>query len=275
MTDPLDDEWERATSRAPPRVAKVLEAMRVDLGWLHATWMDVLFGRDPDEAHSVVEPQAPQEPRVLAGYRLWAAAGVLFLLVAYPLFVLGLATRYYARRIDRLTAGLGFAGVAGLSVLVWGGLTAVTYLSPVAFEGLVAVGTAGVVATISAMLAMYCARLDGRRTSVLLAYPFGVTALFLPPVVASLYSQTLASVVFPRSESLAIWLLNNVLSVGGIAAFIRASFELEGLAYVGMWFLLAVPTGWALGTLVAIVNEVRAPARSNHAEDIDARFGSR
>jgi hypothetical protein len=104
---------------------------------------------------------------------------------------------------------------------------------------------------------MRFARREGRASTVVLAYPLGVTAIFLPPVVASLYSPTLASVVFPSSESLAVWLLNNVLAVGGLAAFIRASFELQGLAHVGMWFLLAVPTGWFLGALATLATGVR------------------
>ncbi|MDX1745502.1 MAG: hypothetical protein R3324_06155, partial [Halobacteriales archaeon] len=93
-------------------------------------------------------------------------------------------------------------------------------------------------------------------------------AFFLPPVVAALYSPSLAEVVFPRSQVLAIWLLDTVLAVGGINEFLRARFELVGLAYVGMWFGLAVPIGWALGLLVTLANLVR-PTRENGDEEVD------
>jgi hypothetical protein len=257
MNNPLDEEWQRTTGGISPRLANAVRAMRVDLAWLHAAWTSLLFADGFAGDYSVVERRGPETASGAVFFRLWAVMGGLVLGVAYPLFVLGLATRYYARRLDRLSASLGFAGVALLSLVVWGALTAVTYLSAIGFEGFVAVGAAGGVATVSAVLAMQVARRGGRASTILLGYPLGVTAIFLPPVVASLYSPTLASVVFPSSESLAIWLLNNVLAVGGLAAFIRASFELQGLAYVGMWFLLAVPTGWFLGVLATLATGVR------------------
>ncbi|ELZ78006.1 hypothetical protein C455_09993 [Haloferax larsenii JCM 13917] len=259
MNTPVDDDWQQTPAWVPSRVAATVRAMRVDLHWLHANWMEVAFARDRDGNHSVVENWNAQSSRKRWGYRLWAVLGALLLAVVYPLFVVGLATRFYAHRIDRLTAGLGFVGVALLSALVWGVLTAATYVSSIAFEGFVAVGAAGVVATVAAVLALLFTQRGGRKTTVGLAYPLGVTALFLPPVVASLYSPTLASVVFPSSTSLAIWLLDNVLDVAGIAAFIRNTFELQGFAYVGMWFVLAIPTGWALGLLTTLVDRVRTP----------------
>ena len=270
MSNPLDGDGQQVKTWVPSRVANTANALRVDLQWLHAAWMELIFSRGLSGDHSVVENREPQTRRGVVAHRLWAVVGaVVLLLVAYPLFVLGLAARYYARRIDRLSAGLGFVGVALLSLLVWGAFTVATYLSPIEFEGFVAVGIAGVVATVSAVNALYCTRRGNRLSTVVLGYPLGVTAVFLPPVVASLYSPTLASVVFPRSESLAIWLLNNVLHVGGVAAFIRASFQLEGLAYVGMWFVLAVPTGWVLGALVTLANHVRHPGSSNSVEGTD------
>ncbi|WP_191965826.1 MULTISPECIES: hypothetical protein [Haloferax] len=272
MNTPMDDDWQDAPTWVPSRVANTATAMRVDLFSLHASWMKLVFSREYEGDHSVIENWEPESTGEAVGHRLWAALGVLYLVLVYPIFVLGLATRYYAHRIDRITAGLGFVGVTAVSLLVWGGLTAATYLSPIAFEGFVAVAVAGVVATVSAVLALFFSGRTGRLTTVALAYPFGVTALFLPPVVASLYSPTLASVVFPSSTSLAIWLLNNVLDFAGIAAFIRASFELQGLAYVGMWFALAVPVGWSLGGLVTLVNRVRTPRTSPHAEGAGSKL---
>jgi hypothetical protein len=84
-----------------------------------------------------------------------------------------------------------------------------------------------------------------------------MTALFLPPVVAALYSPTLASIIFPNSEELAIFILDSVLAVGGINELLRERFALEGVYYAAMWFGLAVPVGWGLGVLVTFANLIR------------------
>jgi hypothetical protein len=274
MNDLPDSGRQGRFAWAPARVLTLARAMRVDLAWLHRTWMAVGFPERRGSDDAVVDRWRPRTTRGVAAYRLWAVLGALLLVVVYPLFVLGLATRFYARRIDRLSASLGFLGVALLSLLAWGALSAITYLSPVAFEGFVSVVVAGVVATASAVLALGFTRQPGRLSTVALGYPFGVTALFLPPVVASLYSPTLAAIVFPSSQSIAIWLLDNVLAVGGVAAFIRASFDLQGVAYVGMWFVLAVPTGWILGALVTLTNRARPAGASNALgnDDTDLRW---
>ena len=271
MSNPLDEEGQRG-STVPALVTDTAEAVRIDLARLHATWMDLVFPRGLGNDHSVVERREPETARGVVGYLLWAALGVLVLLAAYPLFVAGLATRFYSRRIDRLSAALGFAGVALLSLFVWGALTVLTYFLPIAFEGFVAVAVASVVATCSAVLALYATRLPGRPSTVLLGYPFGVTAIFLPPVVASLYSPTLASFVFPNSYSLAAWLLDNVLAFGGVAGFFRATFELEGPMHVGLWFVLAFPTGWTLGALVTLANRVRHQEAPNAGGDADLHW---
>lgn len=270
MSDAVGEESAGTAGRLAAGLSRTAAAVRVDLRWLHRLWMGVAFSGGLHADYSVVERWDPRTTRGTIALELWAALGALVLLVAYPLYVLGLATRYYARRIDRLTATLGVAGVVVLSLLAWGLLTVATYLSPIAFEGLVAVAVAGLVATVSAALALVVTRRSGRFGTVAVGYPLGITALFLPPVVASLYSPTLAAVVFPGSQSIAIWLLDNVLSVGGLASFIRATFELEGLAYVGMWFGLAVPTGWLLGGLVALANAVRPTGTAPDVMDPDS-----
>ncbi|MFC4359972.1 hypothetical protein ACFO0N_18650 [Halobium salinum] len=245
------------SSRTSPGV---LGGVRVDIGRLHATWMELLFPRqlNPSRVLGRWQPEtAPQK----VGYYLWAALGLPLVLVGYPLLLLGFMTRFYAEKLNTATARLGTVGVVLASVVVWGALTAVTYLRQLqgsfSIEGVLAVLAASVVATLAAVLAVAFSRVGGRGVSVLFAYPAGVTALFLPPVVAALYSQTLAGIIFPNSVSLAIWLLDNVLSVGGIAEILRAQFDLKGFAYVGMWFGIAVPVGWALGLVVTLADVIR------------------
>lgn len=245
----------------------LLEAIRIDLVRLHETWMALVFPRQRDAKHSVLGKWKPSTRVGLAKYRFWGILGVLILLLLYPLAVIGFATRFYSSRIDKSAASLGFLGVLLVSVIVWGALSAAAYVSAISYEGFIAVVAAGGVASISAVLALFFTRIDGRFTTVVFAYPFGVTALFLPPVVAALYSPSLANVVFPRSESLAIWILDNVLTYRNINAYIRATFDLEGLAYVGMWFGIAVPIGWILGVLVTLANVVRPSGASGETAE--------
>ena len=82
-------------------------------------------------------------------------------------------------------------------------------------------------------------------------------AVSLPPVVAALYSPSLAGVVFPRSETLAIWLLDNVLTYRNLNALLRQRFDLVGVAYVVMWGNPAVPVGWTVGLSVTLATLVR------------------
>jgi hypothetical protein len=238
----------------------VLGGVRVDVARLHATWMELLFPRQLNPSRVLGRWQPETGPQK-AGYYGWAALGLPLVLLCYPLLLLGFMTRFYAEKLNTATARVGMAGVVLASVVVWGALTAVTYLRRLqgsfSTEGVLAVLAASAVATLAAALAVTLSRVGGRGVSVLFAYPSGVTALFLPPVVAALYSQSLAQVIFPNSLTLAVWLLDNVLSVGGLAGFLRAQFQLEGFAYVGMWFGIAVPVGWLLGLVVTLADVIR------------------
>jgi hypothetical protein len=240
----------------PDEDPSLLDAVRVDLRRLHEAWLGVAFSGRAEAAHPVTGPWTPDPGAERVAFRAWSALGVLALAVAYPVAVLGLAVRFHVRRFDRFAELVGLVGVVVLTGLLWGAL-AVVARTRFSAEGDLAVVAAAVVATVAAGLAVVFSRVGGRVTSVLLAWPFGVTAVFLPPVVAALYSPALAGYVFPHSTSLAAWLLDNVLSVAGLATTVREQFDLVGLAYVGMWFGLAVPVGWLLGSLVALADVVR------------------
>lgn len=230
--------------------------VRADLDRLHVGWMDVAFPRQRDP-HPTLGRWRPSTSTERVAYWLWALLGVLALAVGYPLAVVGFAVRFYSSRLYSTALALGVLGVVVFTTLVWTGLTVGVYLLEFSREGVVAVAAGGGVAVASAALSMAFARWDGRLATVLFAYPFGVTAVFLPPVVAALYSPTLGEWVFPNSYSLAVWLLDNPLSAVGVASFIRSQFTLAGVAYVGMWFALAVPVGWVLGVLVTLAEFVR------------------
>lgn len=241
---------------APPPDPGLFEAIRIDLNTIHEGWMVLAFPKVRTGAHAVLGAWRPDTLPSLAAFYLWSLLGAVMVGVVYPFAVLGFAIRYYATKLDRTAARVGMLGVVLLSVVGWGALTVFARYR-FSTEGFLAVAAAGGVATVSAALAIVFARIGGRGTTVVLAYPFGVTALFLPPVVAALYSPSLGAIVFPRSDLVAVWLLDNVLDVYGLNTYLRTRFDLVGLTYVGMWFGLAIPVGWFLGLLVSLANLVR------------------
>lgn len=234
-------------------------AIRLDLRRLHESWMELFFPRQRGGAHSVLGKWTPSTTSGRVAYRGWAGLGALVVTLLYPLVLVGFALRFYTRRIDRAAASLGIAGVIGLSVLVWGGLTVVAHFQ-FSQRGFVAVAAAAVVATLAAAAAVAFSRVGGRGTTIVCAYPSAMTAIFLPPVVAALFSVTLGSLIFPGSTELAIRLLDGPLATVGTSEFLRDNYTLEGAAYVAMWFGIAVPLGWLLGCVVTLADLVR-PSR--------------
>jgi hypothetical protein len=225
--------------------------------------MELVFPRQRGRGHSVMGKWKPETLPQRIAYRIWSALGVLGLLVLYPLTVLGFATRYYAAKLDSTRTRLGILGVTGLALLGWGLLTvvwgAMSYMEQVAipFDAVLAVAAASGVATISTALAATSAKVDGRATTVALAYPFAMTALFLPPVVAALVTPSLDPYVLEPSYDFAVWVLDNVLFLGGVNEYLRANFSLEGAAYAAMWVGISFPLGWFLGVVVELANLVR------------------
>ena len=109
-------------------------------------------------------------------------------------------------------------------------------------------------------------KVGGRVTSVLLAYPFAMTAIFLPPVVAALLTPSISDIVLDPSYELARWILDTFLAIGGINETLRGAFDLEtfgaqwgipGLGYVLMWVGISIPLGWFLGLLVSFADLIR------------------
>ncbi len=246
----------------------LIGAIRIDLTRLHETWMEVVFPRQLDPGH-VLGKWKPETGVQTAGYYLWAAFGLPLVLIGYPLLLVGYATRFYATKLDSAATRLGVIGAVLLSVVVWGVLSAAASYQfgtvgsiSLNAEGFLAVVAASVVATVSAALAVLFGRVGGRVTSVLLAYPAAMTALFLPPVVAALFEPTLQEIIFPRSEDLAIEILDGPLSVAGIGELLREEFTLKGVSYVLMWLALSVPLGWLLGGLVAFADIIRPKSDS-------------
>lgn len=244
--------------------SSLVAAIRTDLIRLHESWMGLIYPRQRHDRHPVLGKWKPRTTSGLAGYRLWAAVGAPIIALLYPFVLLGLIIRFQARSLNRTVTRLGLLGVVLFSVVIWGGLTVVARLQ-FDYSGFLAVFAAAIVATVSAVIAYVAHRVDGRFTTVAIAYPAAMTAIFLPPVVAALFSPVVGSYVFTVSEDLAIWLLNNVLFIGGIDVFLRENFDLIGIGYVAMWLGISVPLGWALGILVTLADVIR-PTREQQTE---------
>lgn len=230
--------------------------IQTDLSVLHDAWLTLGF-RGRRDHHPALGEWAPSTPVGRVAYWLWALLGVPVVVAVYPLALVGFAVRFYTRRLFRTAVSLGWVGVAVGTTVAWSAFTAGFWLLDVPLEGVRAVAAGGGVAVLSAVLSMTITRRGGRLSTVLFAYPLGVTALFLPPVVAAFYWPPLADQVFPNSYALAIWLLDNPLSVGSVASFLRENFRLVGFGYVGMWTGLATVVGWVLGAFVTLADLVR------------------
>lgn len=242
----------------------LLEALLLDVVRLHETWMEIAFPRQLDPS-SVLGKWKPETTLQKVAYYLWAALGAPLVAVGYPLLLVGFATRFYAAKLDSAVTRYGVAGAVIVATVVWGLLTVITHLQ-LSFDAVIAVGAASVVAVVSAALAAGFTKTGGRWVSVLLAYPFAMTAIFLPPVVAALFTPTLERLILPPSYDLARWILDTFLFVGGLNDVLRGAFDLEtfgqqwglpGLGYVLMWVAISVPLGWFLGVLVALANLIR------------------
>jgi predicted permease len=234
----------------------VVEGVRVDLRRLHESWMELFFPRQRSENASVLGKWKPETTTGAAAYRVWAIVGALAVGFAYPFALFGVIARSLARGVDSTTTRLGLLGTVFLAVLVWGALTVGAYFR-FTFSGFLAVLAAAVVATTCAGLGFVFSQVGGRGTTIALAYPSAMTAVFLPPVVAAFYSPALGEVVFGGSENIAKWFLDNVLALGGINEYLRSQYDLTGIAYVLMWLAISVPLGWFVGGLVALANTAR------------------
>ena len=232
----------------------LLQAIRVDLRRLHDAWLGIFF--PIDQTHSVLGRWRPKTRGKLFAFRIWWAIGAPLVGILYPFVLAGFAIRFYALRLDSTARRIGIIGVVGAFVVGWGILSLIALIQ-LPTHAFIAVFVAAIVATISAALSYVFTRIGGRATTVVLAYPFAVTAFFLPPVVAALVTPALEPHVLEPSYDFAVWILDNLLAVGGINSLLREHFTLEGAAYAAMWFGIAVPVGWFLGILVTLANIAR------------------
>ncbi|QPV62333.1 hypothetical protein I7X12_16560 [Halosimplex litoreum] len=236
----------------------VVEAIRFDLNKFHETWMGLLYPRQRGAGDTVLGKWQPQTTRERVTYTAWAALGALVVAVLYPLALFGVVVRFHARKIDVSVEKLGAVGVLLLAVLVWGGLAAlVEFRLDYSSQEANAIIAASVVAIVSAGLAVAFRAIGGRITTIVFAYPFGMTAIFLPPVVAALVSDDVAQFSIAYADQIAELVRQEVLGPVGLRSYVVEKFDMTEFAYVLIWIGISVPLGWLLGTTVALADFIR------------------
>lgn len=240
----------------------VVAAIKADLGRLLSGWRDLVFAQRSTAYATGTDQWRLDTPLKRVGFGVWSLLGAVVLPLFYPFVAFGFWVRHVTRRIDRTIASLGILVVIGVVAAIWAGLTVVAWARFRA-SGFQAVLAASLVATASVGLSWGSSRIGSRPVTLLVAYPFAVSAVFLPPVTAALYSPVLGSVIIPESVSLANWFLRNPLRLFGLSTFFSQQFRLTGLAFLWMWLAIAVPTGWVLGGLVTAANAVRPGDRQS------------
>ena len=238
----------------------VVEAVRFDLNKFHETWMELLYPRQRGAGDTVLGKWQPQTTREKITYNVWAALGALVVAVLYPLALIGVVVRFHARKIDVSVQKLGAVGVVLLTVLVWGGLSALVEFrlqAQFSSQEANAIVAASVVAVLSSALAVLFRSVGGRITTVVFAYPFGMTAIFLPPVVAALVSDDIAQFSIIYAEEIAELARAQALEPVGLREEVAERFDMTEFAYALIWVGISVPLGWLLGTTVALADFIR------------------
>ena len=236
----------------------LLDAIQYDLRLMHETWMEVFFPRQRGAEDTVLGKWKPETTREVITYRLWHILGVPVIAIVYPLVLLGYFLRYQTRKINVTATRLGFFGVVFLFTLLWGGLTALVYfqLQPLLEDGaVIALAAASIVAVVSSALSYLFWRIGGRGTTVLLAYPFAMTAIFLPPVVAALFYEPLGEIIIDQGDDLFRWMFQT--GPEAVTEPLGDRFDREEHHHALIWFAISFPVGWVIGTLVTLADLIR------------------
>jgi len=238
----------------------LVEAIQYDVRVMHETWMEIFFPRQRNAENTVLGKWKPDTTREVITYRLWYYVGVPIVGIVYPLVLLGYFFRYQTRKINVTAAKLGFFGVVLLFTLLWGGLTALVYFEladtlDLEAGAVTGIAAASAVAVVSAALSYIFWRIDGRFTTVLLAYPFAITAIFLPPVVAALFYEPLGAVIIDNGDDLFRWLFQ--VGPEALTDPLGERFDRQEYHHAIIWFLVSFPVGWVLGLLVTLADLIR------------------
>lgn len=235
----------------------LVDAIRYDVQILYESWMELFFPRQRGVSDTVLGKWSPESPREQITYTAWSTLGVPVIALLYPLLLTGYFIRFQARRLGATAARLGLFGVIALFVLTWGGLVAVVWLrfsESFTDVEVAAIAAAAGAATFASALSYATARAAGRGTTVTLAYPFAMTAIFLPPVVAAVFHPALEDLIIARSDELA---QSAFEASPTTVQELLAPIDRQTAHHVLIWFAASFPVGWLLGLLVTLANVVR------------------
>jgi len=137
------------------------------------------------------------------------------------------------------------------ATVIWG--LSVVY-GAMAFDtsGLISLIFASLIAIVSASLAVLFFLSPGKVKTIVLAYPFTLNVVLLPPIVIAINEPRLAFLL-DNSILVAEFLLQNYASVLGVESWLRSTFNLQGSYFILMWFAISIPLGWFMGTTVFVV----------------------
>lgn len=215
--------------------------------------MALVFPRQRDSPGSVL---GKWKPRTVVGrleYALWGMLGAPFVALVYAVAVVGSPVRFVVRRIGRLADTWGLAGVVWFAAIVGGVATAMAWLG-YGRAGFVAVAVAAGVSTLTVSLSMTVSRVRGRSSTVLLAYPLGVVAVGLVPIVVATYSTGVPGAVLQRTAGS---LPPGAGVPSGLDGRLRPDVVSTRTAVVAAWTGAAALAGWLAGTLVTITDAAR------------------
>lgn len=235
-------------------------AIKFDLRVMHETWMELLYPRQRGAADTVLGKWKPETTLQVTLYRLWYGFGIPVVGVIYPTVLLGYFLRFQTRRVNITAERLGVLGVLGLFILLWGGLSAVVFQFSGIFDAgaVTAILAASGVAVVSAGLSFGFWRLGGRITTILFAYPFAMTALFLPPVVAALFVPALTEAIIDPVDDFISYLVVDVgLDQLGPVDWLNDRYDRQPHHHAVIWFVVSFPVGWILAIPVTLADLIR------------------
>lgn len=114
--------------------------------------------------------------------------------------------------------------------------------------------------------ALYIYRRAETPLAVFALYPLLIGIVLLPPAGVALALPSLTAGFQAASFGVAVWLLDNVLAIGGLNDLLRRTFRLEGVNYFVMWVAIDVALGWIVGSAVLVARAVGPQASAEVAE---------
>jgi len=203
-------------------------------------------GEEPKD-HPVKTPATPEEEDKPTQEELGTSEDDVKKEEAVPIwrFWIGELLGWFDKWVKLTNTYMKSITVVSLLVAVFWGMSLIYGSYRLGPSGLISLTGASLIAVVSAGLMVLFALAPGRKKTALLAYPFAVNVFLLPPVVIAIYEPVL-SFVWTYSESTAVYILDNFLTIFDLNTILRNQFDMSRLGYLGMWFVLSYPMGWSI-----------------------------